>query len=203
LLKIIGVPLLLCHFSIAAMDLESDGEAPSTQRTLFSCGVRRLSNMTQEEIAASGVIDIRMLKPTPRKPTTRSNCRTDTELFPPDDPVEERRGRPSTYTNWWSPELAEPILKAMKQTRSFQRCLTLLKTRHKSGLDSSSPFDKLSRSTMYKWFDKKTFKLTPKGQKYFEQQTSYQNDNTSSILSNKELLEELKIVVARQRSNGM
>jgi hypothetical protein len=90
----------------------------------------------------------------------------------------------------------------MKKTKSFSKCLNQLRKKYQNGLDSSSPYDKLSRSTLYSWFDKKTFQLSAKGRAYFENQSSRQYERNLSILSKPELLEELKTLVLRQRSNG-
>jgi hypothetical protein len=185
----------------------SDSETTcTTQKTLFDCGLKRFSNMSEAEILESKLASKRSALPTkkvtPRKTISKKKYSRHIKLFSPKDHEPKIRQRPSVYTKWWTPELSSPIIKAMNETRNFTNCLAHLRRCHKT-IGNSSPYDKLSRSTMYKWFEKDNLpELTLAGKSYFSKQSSYHYERGRSILKNLELVEELRILVARQRSNG-
>jgi hypothetical protein len=186
---------------------DEDTEPISKQRTLYSCGVRRHSDMTRDEFMASGLASIRSSTTAPTKsqrPSSRDKRSKPVNLYPPDGFEPRTRGRPSTYTKWWVPELGGPILRAMKESQDIRSCIERLRRRHKSGLNSKSPFDKLSRSNMSRWCIKKgcSLSLTANGKRYFEQQSSYAYERSNGILKNPRVIEELKAVVERLRSSG-
>jgi hypothetical protein len=70
-------------------EIDEDSEPPlSTQRTLFSCGMRRLSDMAEEEINSSALVDIQSLAPAAasrRRLKSRERRAIPAHLYPPED----------------------------------------------------------------------------------------------------------------------
>jgi hypothetical protein len=213
------LPILLMSSSVTNTHLPylpisgNDSEVAS-QRSLADFGFVRIDNMTEGEISANGLIDLRSEvsthhqdrqstgggRPPPRRNQGRPRIIT---MLPPTSPSRRPPGRQGAYTNWFKDGLFPPILQAMKEARGhFTNCLDLLRRRYKNGSTNRSPYDNLSRSTLSGWFHRKSKKLLPHAAEYFANETPYEGNKKFSIFGSVEIVEGLKDLVVKQREAG-
>lgn len=68
-------------------------------------------------------------------------------------PHKKTRG---TYMNWYQLDLWPPIHAAVKQHKNLGAALHYIQVTHRKLGVSESPYDKLSRGSLYKWFTTKS-----------------------------------------------
>ena len=86
--------------------------------------------------------------------------------------------------------------RVMDQLGSFAEMMRDMRAqlirKYRNGLTSECMYDHLSRSTLYSWIHRKTFKFLSSAQKYLNQATPYNNTTDGGLCSNLEIVKVMK-----------